>query len=171
MALPHPDDPPAASNGYYRQHARLLVDGFRRCTGRNLIAPTTPADGDRAGTWADDIGRRLFEAPFAVLSHGEGADPCFTYGNRTALELFEASWATLLAMPSRLSAEPVEQAERARLLARVRDRGFIDDYSGVRISHRGRRFLIRAAVVWTLTNEGGSACGQAATFASWCFLP
>lgn len=170
--LPLPADPPSAGNGYYHQHARLLADSFRRCTGRELIAPAAAIAGDGGGTPVDDVGRRLFEAPFAVLSHGsEAADPCFTYGNRTALGLFEADWATLLAMPSRLSAEPVEQAERARLLARVRDRGFIDDYSGVRISHCGRRFLICAAVVWTLTSEDGSACGQAATFADWRPLP
>ena len=172
MVLPHPDDPPAASNGYYRQHARLLVDGFRRCTGRDLMAsrrrpPTAIEPVPGPTTSAAGCSR----APFAVLSHGEGADPCFTYGNRTALELFEASWATLLAMPSRLSAEPVEQAERARLLARVREPGVHRRLQRRPHLHRGRGFLIRAAVVWTLTNEGGSACGQAATFASWCFLP
>ena len=169
--LPQPADPPSAGNGYYGEHARLLVESFRRCTGRDLIAPPPTIGGDGGDTRVADIGSRLFEAPFAVLSHGEGADPCFTYGNRTALSLFEADWATLLAMPSRLSAEPVEQAERARLLARVRDHGFIDNYSGVRISRRGRRFLISAAVVWTLTGEDGSACGQAATFANWRPLP
>ena len=169
--LPLPADPPSAGNGYYRQHARLLADSFRRCTGRELIAPAMAVAADGEDALADDIGLRLFEAPFAVLSHGEGTDPCFTYGNRTALALFEADWATLLAMPSRLSAEPIEQAERARLLARVRAHGFIDDYSGVRISRRGRRFLIRAAVVWTLTGDDGSVRGQAATFADWRPLP
>lgn len=172
--LLQPAEPPSAGNGYYREHARLLVESFRRCTGRDLIAPppTLGDGGDDGGDMrGDDIGSRLFEAPFAVLSHGEGADPCFTYGNRTALSLFEADWASLLAMPSRLSAEPVEQAERARLLARVRDHGCIDDYSGVRISRRGCRFLISAAVVWTLIGGDGSACGQAATFADWRPLP
>jgi hypothetical protein len=157
-----PQDPPAAGNGFCGAHAELLADSFRRCTGRALVAP----DGWQ-GTGDDGLGRRLFEAPFAVLSHAPGADPRFTYGNRVALALFEVDWAELLAMPSRLSAEPLEQAERARLLARVRSHGFIDDYTGVRISRCGRRFRISGAVVWTVTDGAGVDRGQAATFADW----
>lgn len=165
-----PEHPPEAANGFHAVHARLLARSFSRLTGRELIPAMTGA-ADCAPTPAADLGRRLFEAPFAVLSHGLGSDPCFTYGNGTALALFEATWAELLAMPSRLSAEPVAQAERARLLARVRDHGFIDDYSGVRISRSGRRFLIRRAVVWTLLDAAGTGCGQAAAFADWQLLP
>lgn len=165
---PGPEHPPEAANGFHAAHARLLARSFRRLTGGELIPAMT---GDSMPTPADDFGRRLFEAPFAVLSHGLGSDPCFTYGNGTALALFEVTWAELLAMPSRLSAEPVAQAERARLLARVRDHGFIDDYSGVRIAHSGRRFLIRRAVVWTLLDDAGAPCGQAAAFADWQLLP
>jgi hypothetical protein len=157
-----PHEPPDTGNGFCGAHARLLVDSFRRCTGRALII----ADG-AAPVGDDELGRRLFEAPFAVLSHAPGADPHFTYANGVALRLFEVDWAALLRMPSRLSAEPVEQAERARLLARVRDRGFIDDYEGIRISRSGRRFRITGAVVWTVTDGAGVDRGQAATFAEW----
>ncbi len=168
-ALPGPEHPPGAANGYYASHARLLTRSFSRLTGRELIPTLTGAS--ETAIPPDDPGRRLFAAPFAVLSHGLGSDPCFTYGNGTALTLFEVTWAELLAMPSRLSAEPLEQAERTRLLTRVRDHGFIDDYTGVRISRRGRRFLIRRAVVWTLLDDAGAGCGQAAAFADWQFLP
>jgi hypothetical protein len=150
-----PTEAPTAENAFHAPHARLLCDSYRRLTGRDLLP-----DGD-------DLARRLFEAPFAVLSHGGGHDPLFTYGNRVALALFELTWAKLLAMPSRLSAEPLEQAERARLLARVAEHGFIDDYAGVRISRTGQRFRIEAATVWTLTDAAGLSRGQAATFNRW----
>jgi len=52
----------------------------------------------------------------------------------------------------------------------VTTHGFIDDYSGVRISKSGRRFRILRATVWNLIKEGGEPCGQAATFDRWEFL-
>lgn len=69
-----------------------------------------------------------------MLSHGTGADPTFTYGNRAALRIFEMSWRDLLSLPSRLSAEPMDRAARAQLLEQVSKQGCIEDYSGIRIS-------------------------------------
>lgn len=159
---------PGIGNRFCAGHARLLRASLRRLTGRDLL-DAAPALDSSAGS--DDaeaaVGRRLFEAPFALLSHGAGADPAFTYANRTALRLFELTWPQLLATPSRLSAEPLNQPERARLLAEVAERGYIDDYAGVRISRTGRRFRIRRATVWTLADAAGRACGQAAMFGEW----
>ena len=91
----------------------------------------------------------------------------FDYANRMALDLFEMSWNELIGMPSRLSAEPVNRDERERLLSRVAADGYIDDYSGVRISKTGKRFLIRQAVVWNVYDEQGRYQGQAASFSDW----
>ena len=102
-----------------------------------------------------------------VLSHDTAPDPILTYGNQTALNLFALSWEEFIRMPSRLTAEAPNQAERARLLAEVAVRGFIDDYSGVRIARTGQRFLIEQATVWNLLDDQGRRCGQAATFREW----
>jgi hypothetical protein len=48
--------------------------------------------------------------------------------------------------------------------------GFINDYQGVRISKTGKRFQIRNAIVWNLTDSAGIYQGQAACFADWEFL-
>ena len=56
------------------------------------------------------------------------------------------------------------------LLAAVTACGFIDDYSGVRISKTGRRFKIARATVWNLLTEDGRPGGQAAMFNEWEFL-
>jgi hypothetical protein len=106
-----------------------------------------------------------------VLSHGTQADPTFNYGNKTALELFEMDWDSFTSLPSRLSAEPLVQEERDRLLARVRQYGYIDDYTGVRISSSGKRFMIRNATVWNLLDEIGQPYGQAALLKEWQALP
>ena len=113
----------------------------------------------------------LEQADFAVVSHGTQADPIFNYANALALRLFETSWAAFTAMPSRLSAEPLIQSERDRLLARVTQHGWIDNYTGIRISQQGKRFVIRNATVWNLLDESGQPYGQAALIKDWEPLP
>jgi len=73
-------------------------------------------------------------------------------------------------LPSRRSAEPINQEERARILEQVRREGFSRGYRGVRISSAGRRFTIQNAIVWNLVDAAGEYLGQAATFDRWTFL-
>jgi PAS domain-containing protein len=149
---------PRPAHRYQVAHAELLRRSFHALTGRDLLDPTLSPEA------AADA---LFHAPFGVLSHDAAPDPILTYGNRRALELFELTWEALIQMPSRLTAEAPDRAERARLLAEVADRGYIDDYSGVRISRAGRRFMIARATVWNLIDGAGRRCGQAAMFRDW----
>lgn len=116
------------------------------------------------------LAKNVFAAPFVLVSHGTEADPILNYGNAAALTLWEMSWAELTRTPSRLTAEAPNRAERARLLATVTMHGFIDDYSGIRISKTGRRFRIASATVWNLLDERGNYAGQAALFSQWKFL-
>lgn len=161
----HPADPPfprpAESNGFLLDHACLMRQSYRNLTGRDLIDP---------GLSGKDAARALFHAPFALLSHGLGADPLLTYANRTALDLFELDWEGLIVMHSRLTAQAPERAERERLLEAVRRDGFVDGYAGVRVSAWGRRFLIEGGCVWNLGHAAGGLRGQAARFAQWRFL-
>ncbi|MGA7932521.1 MAG: MEKHLA domain-containing protein, partial [Kovacikia sp.] len=112
----------------------------------------------------------LFEAPFVVVSHGTEADPILNYGNQRALELWEMGWEQFTQTPSRQTAEPVEQQERARLLEQARSKGYVDDYRGIRISASGRRFWIQNVVIWDVLDERNIRCGQAATFDRWEFV-
>ncbi len=114
--------------------------------------------------------RRLFYAPFAVLSHDTAPDPIFNYANQTGLTLFEFTWNELMSLPSRRSAEPIHQAERKRLLETVARQGYIDDYRGIRVAKSGRRFVIEQATVWNLLDEKDAPYGQAAMFSQWRFL-
>ncbi len=116
------------------------------------------------------LAKNVFAAPFVLVSHGTEDDPVLNYGNAAALVLWEMSWAELTHTPSRLTAEAPNRAERDRLLAAVAARGFIDDYSGIRVSKTGRRFRIAQATVWNLLAENGRPCGQAAMFSHWEFL-
>jgi hypothetical protein len=146
---------PDRDNGYLADHVALLLSSLHRWTGRHLVEP---------GLSNEEQARRVFEAPFAVLSHDNAIDPILNYANRTGLRLFELSWDELIVMPSRLTAEAPERDQRARLLAEVSAKGFIDNYSGVRVTQSGRRFRIERATVWNLIDENGARRGQAATF-------
>jgi hypothetical protein len=143
----------------------LIARSFLSLTGRPLV------DGLDAGSADETINAAMQHAPGVIVAHGIEPDPVFFYGNRRALELFGATWTQFTAMPSRLSAEPMLREERERLLARVREQGYIDDYSGVRIALSGRRFRIERAIVWNLVDEQGVRQGQAATFSEWEALP
>ena len=85
--------------------------------------------------------------------------------------MFALAWEDFTRLPSRKSAEPVNQAERARLLAEVSRQGHIRDYQGVRISSTGRRFRVRRALVWNILDKRGEVVGQAAAFSEWDPLP
>ena len=147
-------EPPCNANNYYEKHIALLLNSYQTLLGKPLLT----LEG------GESIGQQVFEANFALLSHNTDPDPLFTYANRFALDLFEFSWTEFIGMPSRFSAEPILQAERTQLLARVTAQGFIDDYSGVRIAKSGKRFLIQQAVVWNVYDPSGNYYGQAACF-------
>ena len=137
-----------------RARIALVATSYRRLLGRDLVE----GEGDPVVA--------LWQAPLAIVAHGLEADPVFFFGNRAALAAFETTPAAITAMPSRLSAEPLARDERQALLDRVRAQGFIDDYAGMRISAKGRRFRITQAVVWNLIDAAGERHGQAA-----CFVP
>ena len=148
--------PPGPDNRYHQAHVELLLDSYRRLLGKPM-----------PDTTGDDLGRVIYEADFALLSHNTDPDPLFNYGNRTALGLFELTWQELVGMPSRFSAEPVNREERERLLAQVTRDGYIDHYAGIRIAQSGKRFMIQNAVVWNVHDREGNYYGQAAWFKEW----
>jgi len=156
-----PTAKPSVGNSYLADYVSLLCDSYRRWTGKSLIPE---------GIENVDIGRYLFHASFAVVSHNTDVDPIFNYANSTAMDLFEMDWNEITSLPSRLSAEPTNREERAALLKRVSEHGFIDDYTGIRISSSGRRFRIENAMVWNLMDKDGCHAGQAAMFSNWLFV-
>ncbi len=142
-----------------RARLALIAASHHRLTGRALV----PDGADPA--------LALWEARAAIVAHGTQADPVFFFGNRAALDRFDTTLERFTAMPSRLSAEPMLRDERQALLDRVARDGFIDDYSGIRISAAGQRFRIERATVWNLIDAGGAVHGQAAAFDRWTDLP
>ena len=133
----------------------LLTDSYARLVGAPLVPPGTDAD------WL------YREAPFVVVAHGTDQDPKFIYANKAAQNCFEYSWEEFMSLPSRLSAEAPDWAQRQSLLDEVARNGFLSGYRGLRVAKSGRRFIIEDGVVWELVDREGMRHGQAATFLSW----
>ena len=137
---------------------QILLDSFNHFLGYQLISRQEDCETQA---------RELFEANFVVVSHGIENDPILNYGNQTALDLWEMNWDSFTQTPSRLTAEPIDRDKRKILLEQVATQGYIDNYSGVRISSTGQRFYIKKTIIWNLVDNSGNECGQAATFSDW----
>jgi len=133
----------------------LLTDSYARLVRAPLVPPVKDAD------WL------YREAPFVVVAHDTDQDPKFIYANKAAQKCFEYSWEEFMSLPSRLSAEAPDRAERQSLLDEVARNGFLSGYRGLRVAKSGRRFIIEDGVVWELLDRDGMRHGQAATFLSW----
>ena len=138
-----------------------LLESYHYWIGQDLI--------DRAGDRKAQA-LRLFEVSVVVVSHGVEPAPILNYGNQAALDLWELSWEQFIQTPSRLTAEPDDQAEREQMLMQARAKGYYDGYRGVRVSSTGRRFLVEQAVIWNVINPAGHRIGQAAAFSQWSYL-
>lgn len=160
MPQDHPAPQPWLEHGW-PEHLQILLDSYNQLLGEQLVP--------RSGS-AEEDARRVFEAPFVVVSHTAADDPILNFGNATALELWEIDIETLMQTPSRMTAEPMHRDERALLLERTTRDGYVDDYQGIRIATSGRRFRIEQAIVWNLRSADGTYVGQAATFDQWTFL-
>jgi hypothetical protein len=140
----------------------LLRGSWRRWTATELLAAPPAPEREAA--------RLLYVDAAVVLAHDGAADPRFTYANAAAQRLWGIPWREFIGMPSRLSAEADQRAERQQLLARAARDGIARDYSGVRIARDGRRFRIEDAVLWNLRGPDGEQVGQAVRFVRWRLL-
>ncbi|WP_138754366.1 MEKHLA domain-containing protein [Paenibacillus sinopodophylli] len=145
---------PLTGVGATEEHARLLVDSYLRWTGKQLLVLMP----------GQSVKEQLFEASIVILSHGIEEDPVLNYGNRRGLSLWGMEWETFTRTPSRLTAEQMEREERDRFFEEVTANGYVDNYTGIRISSTGQRFYIVNATVWNLLDENDAYRGQAAAF-------
>lgn len=152
---------PVWSDPKWIAQTQRIINSWDRLFAKPLIRRSDPEQESRV----------LFSAPFVVVSHGTEDDPILNFANQTAIQLWETNLADLLQMPSRKTAEPMHRDERTELLRRTTDDGYIQNYSGIRISATGNRFRIQQATVWNLVDDGGHPSGLAAAFSEWVPMP
>lgn len=143
------------------QWCQYLLDSYARFVKKELI--------DRQGTWLQQA-EHLFDSSIVIASHGTEIDPVLNYGNQAALKLWEMDWNQFTRTPSRLTAEPINREDREQMLHQAKMQGFIADYTGIRISSNGKRFLINQATIWNIHKPDGTPLGQGAAFSDWLYL-
>ncbi|MEJ5059061.1 MULTISPECIES: MEKHLA domain-containing protein [unclassified Pseudomonas] len=141
----------------FREMVQRLDAAYRHWTGAPLPTPENLNDEERLD-WLHA------QAPYALLAHGTEADPLFYYANEQALVSFKYPRSEFIGMPSRFSASPLDREMRQTLLAQVTAKGIAHGYSGYRVDRAGKAFMIHQGSVWTLIDEQGARCGQAALF-------
>lgn len=141
-------------------HAALIAKSYEFWTKQTLF------DKSLVGV---DLAKAMYHAPFVVVSHGTEADPIFNYGNLTAQKLWEITWDEITVMPSRLSAEPMEQSRRNLLLEEGKQRGITVLEKGLRVRKNGQRFYIKDVKLFNLI-EDGQYLGQGAVYMDWEFV-
>jgi len=157
-----PNEPPWLKDGSLHLAATILA-GHQRLFGKPLLVGSD--------TWpARQAAQELFGATPVVLAHDGGADPRLIYANAAALRLWDRPWASMVGMPSRLTAEPLERQARRLSLELARRHGAIANYTGTRVNRHGRRFRIQGARLWTLQEGSNQPLGQAACFENWWWL-
>lgn len=149
-------------------HSQRLLHSFHHYLGRPLWPELRSAPETSAELTAQ--AKRLFEAPFILVSHGTEADPIFNYGNAQALALWKLSWETFTQLPSRKSAQGTERPERAEMLAQAKQQGYFEGYVGDRATSSGQRFRMEDGIIWTVADATRAVWGQAATFSRYHFL-
>lgn len=142
----------------------LILSSHQAAFARPLLASTDPHRNLRLAA------QEVFAADQAVLAHDGAKDPRLIYANAAAIQLWRRPWAEMIGLPSRLTAELVEQPARAKALAVAQLQDALAGYTGIRVDIEGRRFRIEGAKVWTIRDAGGRAQGQAAGFSSWTLL-
>ncbi len=139
--------------------AGLIDRNYRTRLGRSLVA--SGHDPTSAARWLYD------DAPFCLLVHNTAADPRFVYANLTAQACFGFDWDEMTCLPSRLSAEVPNRAERQTLIETVARDGYATGYRGLRIAKSGRRFWIEDVTMWQVTDDAAIVRAQAAVYDRW----
>ena len=112
----------------------------------------------------DELGKRVFEADFYLLSHDESKDSILNYANKKALDLWEMTWQELTKTPAHETTKPDHREQRDEVMRQVNENNFVEGYSGRRVSKSGKEFLIKDGAIWNLFAGDGKPCGRAAWF-------
>lgn len=144
-------------------HSSYIIQSYNALIGKSII-------DEQLSKSRIELSYLLYHAPFVVLSHTNESDPTFNYANLMAQQLFEMDWNTFIGMPSRLSAQKISQAEREVLVKSAQEKGYIDNYFGVRINSKGRLFQIEKTILFNLVDENKAFIGQAAIFRDWKYM-
>lgn len=153
---------PGDDNDYQSGFVARVLDSLARVAGCDLIA--------EQGLDRSTLGKSVYLANFALLTHRGDEEATLNYGNEFAQRLWECDWNELTAAPSSATAPKEDHQTRDQLLVKVNQDNFVSGYEGRRISFKGRLFLIRDVTVWRLLDASGASFGVGACFRRYRYL-
>jgi hypothetical protein len=143
------------------EHVTLLVESYERICKKAFPIACSKAN----------LVEALFQnKEYVIVSHGIQTDPVFNYANLKAQELWKMTWEEFILLPSRLSARPDKVEKREILLKEALEKGYIDNYEGIRVDNTGKEFSIKNVTLWNITDKHGQRHGQAAIFNQWHYI-
>lgn len=145
----------------YQQCAQQLMDSFQHYLSKDLIEPC----GNK-----EQQAKSIYFSSRIVIAHDNKEEPRFIFANRAATDLWEVEHHSFIGMPSKQSAEQEHRKDRARMLNQAKEKGYILNYSGIRVSKQGKRFFIENAIIWNVLDNKKNIIGQAATFEDWKYI-
>lgn len=140
---------------------RFSSDSLQKFTGKSLYEEM---EGSNARTPSDVH----TDERYAVLSHGNQADPIYNYFNKGAFLAFEFPEETVYQMQSRYSAPDGKvRSERDGLIQTIVEQdGLKILTNAIRRKGNGELFLIPNVILWNVYDDEGNRVGQTAIFDS-----
>jgi hypothetical protein len=142
---------------HFQDHALLLNQSYQHWFGDYLVDERDPGQ----------VLAALNEDERVIFSLGLEPEPVFNYGNVKALGLFGFELAEFIQLPGRETMSQEQATIDQMLQDEIGRRGFVADYTGLRLNKRGRVWQIEAGKVWQLTDNLGRLHGHAACFSDW----
>lgn len=159
---------PSVTGGCVRNlqnHLRLLDQSLKKSSGIGMFRWINDILAEEEGkdiqniTTAEQVDMNI---RFGVLSHGTQSDPIFNYGNQASLILFEQTIESLCETPSRFSTVPEFMEDRGDLIRQIEAVGYGYIKDAIRVSAKGKLFLIQSILVWNVYDDNDDRIGLAA---------
>jgi len=144
-------------------HVRLLDKSLERSSQRGIFQRINDIRTDTVSniTTAEGLDQN---SRFGILSHGTQSDPIFNYANVASLILFDEKIEELCSTPSRYSTVPELMDDRSMLISDIENIGYGYIDNAVRITAKGKLFIIKKILVWNIYDDNEIRIGLAAMY-------
>lgn len=158
-------------------HLRLLDKSLERSSQRGIFQRINDILWEERPSLTDTVSNITTaeildqNSRFGILSHGTQSDPVFNYANVASLILFDEKIEELCSTPSRYSTVPELMDDRSKLISDIENIGYGYIDNAVRITAKGKLFIIKKILVWNIYDDNEIRIGLAAMYDRLSVIP
>jgi len=158
-------------------HLRLLDKSLERSSQRGIFQRINDILWEERPSLTDTVSNITTaeildqNSRFGILSHGTQSDPVFNYANVASLILFDEKIEELCSTPSRYSTVPELMDDRSKLISDIENIGYGYIDNAVRITAKGKLFVIKKILVWNIYDDNEIRIGLAAMYDRLSVIP